>query len=72
MSLTGRRNPDSRKCLDGIEITGVFFLFAVIGAIALFFVITEVTETRGRSLETLEEDVETGRIFSIRKASLVH
>jgi major inositol transporter-like SP family MFS transporter len=50
----------------------VFFLFAVIGAIALFFVITQVTEIRGRSLETLEEDVETGRIFSIRKASLVH
>jgi hypothetical protein len=34
-------------------------LFAVIGVIALFFVITQVSETRGRSLETLEEDVET-------------
>jgi hypothetical protein len=70
MSLTGQRDPDSRKCLDGIGITGVFFLFAVIGAIALFFVITQVTEIRGRSLETLEEDVET--VFSMRKASLVH
>jgi MFS transporter, SP family, major inositol transporter len=53
-------------------ITGVFFLFAVIGVIALFFVITQVSETRGRSLETLEEDVETVRIFNIRRASRVH
>ncbi len=44
----------------------MFFLFAVIGAIALYFVITQVPETRGRSLETLEEDVETGRIVNIR------
>jgi hypothetical protein len=58
--------------VDGIGITGVFFLFAVIGAIALLFVITQVPETRGRSLETLEEDVESGAIFSIGKASPVH
>jgi MFS family permease len=60
--------------VDGIGITGVFFIFAAIGAIALFFVITQVPETRGRSLEALEEDVETGAIFNIRKASpvLVH
>jgi MFS transporter, SP family, major inositol transporter len=56
----------------GIGITGVFFLFAVIGAIALFFVITQVPETRGRSLESLEEDVETGAIFNIRRAHPVH
>jgi major inositol transporter-like SP family MFS transporter len=55
--------------VDGIGITGVFFLFAVIGAIALIFVITQVPETRGRSLEALEEDVETGRIYNIRKAA---
>ena len=54
--------------VDGIGITGVFFLFAGIGAIALIFVITQVPETRGRSLETLEEDVESGAIFKIRKA----
>ena len=58
--------------VDGIGITGVFFMFAAIGAIALVFVITQVPETRGRSLESLEEDVETGAIFSIRKASAVH
>jgi MFS transporter, SP family, major inositol transporter len=50
----------------------VFFLFAVIGVIALFFVITQVSETRGRSLATLEEDVETVRILNIRRASRVH
>jgi major inositol transporter-like SP family MFS transporter len=56
----------------GIGITGVFFLFAGIGVVALIFVITQVPETRGRSLESLEEDVETGAIFNIRQASRVH
>jgi MFS transporter, SP family, major inositol transporter len=55
--------------VDGLGITGVFFLFAGIGAIALIFVITQVPETRGRSLEALEEDVESGAIFNIRKAA---
>jgi MFS family permease len=55
-----------------IGITGVFFTFAVIGAIALLFVFTQVPETRGRSLESLEEDVETGAIFSMRTANRVH
>src|SRR4051794_37006952 len=61
--------------VDGIGITKVFFMFAVIGAIALVFVFTQVPETRGRSLESVEEDVETGAIFrNIRKPSrvLVH
>ena len=58
--------------VDGIGITGVFFMFAAIGAIALLFVITQVPETRNRSLESLEEDVETGAIFNIRKANRVH
>ena len=47
----------------------MFFLFGGIGAIALIFVITQVRETRGRSLESLEEDVETGAIYNFRKAS---
>src|SRR5918995_3133811 len=55
--------------VEGIGITGVFFLFAAIGVIALIFVITQVPETRGRSLESLEEDVETGAIYNFRKAS---
>src|SRR3954451_779482 len=55
--------------VDAIGITGVFFLFAAIGAIALIFVITQVPETRVRSLEALEEDVETGAIYNFRKAA---
>jgi len=58
--------------VEGIGITGAFFLFAAVGVIALLFVITQVPETRGRSLESLEEDVESGVIFNIRKTKRVH
>ncbi|WP_138444554.1 sugar porter family MFS transporter [Sinomonas susongensis] len=44
-------------------ITGTFFLFAAVGALALIFVITQVPESRGRTLEALEEDVTTGAIY---------
>ena len=47
----------------GIGITGSFFLFAAIGVGALLFVYTQVPETRGRSLESLEEVVTTGEIY---------
>jgi major inositol transporter-like SP family MFS transporter len=57
--------------VDGIGITGAFFLFATVGVIALIFVVTQVPETRGRSLESLEEDVESGALFNIRKPSRV-
>jgi major inositol transporter-like SP family MFS transporter len=46
-----------------VGITGSFFLFAAIGVVALLFVWTQVPETRGRSLEALEEDVSTGQIY---------
>lgn len=52
----------------GMGITGTFFLFAVVGAIALLFVATQVPETRGHTLEALEEDVSTGAIFVVAKA----
>jgi hypothetical protein len=55
---------DERRIVDTAE---VFFIFAVIGVIALFFVFTQAPETRGRSLETLEDDVETGAIFNFRR-----
>jgi MFS transporter, SP family, major inositol transporter len=42
---------------------GTFFLFAVIGVIMLGFLWHEVPETRGRSLETLEEDLLDGSIY---------
>ncbi|WP_426302326.1 sugar porter family MFS transporter [Arthrobacter sp. R-11] len=52
----------------GVGITGTFFLFAVVGAIALVFVVTQVPETRGHTLEALEEDVSTGAIFVVAKS----
>ena len=42
---------------------GTFFLFAAIGVIMLGFLWHEVPETRGRSLETLEEDLLDGSIY---------
>jgi MFS transporter, SP family, major inositol transporter len=42
---------------------GTFFLFAVIGVIMLGFLWHEVPETRGRSLESLEETLLDGEIF---------
>ncbi|KAB1641627.1 sugar porter family MFS transporter [Gulosibacter chungangensis] len=48
--------------IENMGITGTFFLFAGVGVIALIFVITQVPETRGRTLEALEEDVTTGAI----------
>jgi sugar porter (SP) family MFS transporter len=50
----------------GVGITGSFFLFAVIGVVALLFVWKQVPETRGRSLEALEEDVSTGAIYVVK------
>jgi major inositol transporter-like SP family MFS transporter len=43
--------------------TGTFFLFAGIGVIMLGFLWHEVPETRGRSLEHLEEDLLSGSIY---------
>jgi MFS transporter, SP family, major inositol transporter len=51
----------------GVGITGTFFLFAVVGALALVFVVKQVPETRGRTLEALEEDVTTGAIYLVHK-----
>ncbi|MDQ4501596.1 sugar porter family MFS transporter [Sinomonas sp. ASV322] len=48
-------------------ITGTFFLFAGVGALALIFVVTQVPESRGRTLEALEEDVTTGAIYLVHK-----
>ena len=38
-----------------INISGTFFVFAAIGALSLLFIWTMVPETRGRTLEQLEE-----------------
>jgi major inositol transporter-like SP family MFS transporter len=49
--------------ISAVGITGSFFLFAAVGAVALLFVWTQVPETRGRTLEALEDDVATGQIY---------
>ena len=49
--------------VDGMGITGTFFLFGALNVIALIFVATQIPETRGRTLESLDEDVTTGAIF---------
>lgn len=50
----------------GVGITGTFFLFAGVGVLALIFVATQVPETRGRTLEAVEEGVTTGALYTIR------
>ncbi|NQX25975.1 sugar porter family MFS transporter [Microbacteriaceae bacterium VKM Ac-2854] len=51
--------------IAGVGITGTFFLFGVVGVLALIFIYTQVPETRGRTLEALEEDVTTGAIYTV-------
>lgn len=55
--------------IETIQITGTFFMFAAVGAIALVFVITQVPETRGITLEKLEEDVTTGAIHTVTRTT---
>lgn len=43
---------------------GTFFLFALVGVIMLGFLWHEVPETRGRTLEGLEEDLLDGKIYN--------
>jgi sugar porter (SP) family MFS transporter len=53
--------------VDAVGITGTFFLFAAVGALVVVFVVTQVPETRGKSLEELEVGVTTGTIFIDKK-----
>ncbi len=50
--------------VEAIGITGTFFMFGVVGIFALIFVYTQAPETRGRTLEEVEEDVTTGAIYT--------
>lgn len=54
--------------MAAVGISGTFFLFAVVGAIALVFVITQVPETRGITLEKLEEGVSSGTVYDFKAA----
>ena len=55
------------QMVASLGITVVFFLFAGINLVALIFVRTQVPETRGRTVEGLEEDVTTGQIYVVKK-----
>ncbi|AZG48466.1 sugar porter family MFS transporter [Gordonia insulae] len=50
--------------VEAIGITGTFFMFGVIGLFAIGFVYTQAPETRGRTLEEVEDDVTTGAIYT--------
>lgn len=52
--------------VDGIGITGSFFMLAVFNLIAFIFMFRLLPETRGRTLEEIEEDVTTGAIYAVR------
>jgi MFS transporter, SP family, major inositol transporter len=52
--------------LAAVGLTGAFFLFAGVGAVALTFIATQVPETRGRTLEGLEAEIVSGRAFRRR------
>ena len=53
--------------IAGIGINGSFFSFAAVNAVAAVVMWKFLPETRGRSLEAVEEDVTTGAIFTVRK-----
>lgn len=50
--------------VSGVGITVTFLIFAVVGAFALGFVAKFVPETRGRSLEELDQAIFSGQIFN--------
>lgn len=58
--------------ISSVGITGTFTMFFFIGVGAILFVWRLVPETRGRSLEALEEDVITGAINTITKSQRSH
>ena len=49
--------------IASIGLSMSFVVFAVLNAIAFFFVLACVPETKGRTLEQLEADVMSGEIF---------
>lgn len=59
------------QIVEGIGSTPTFLLFAGVNALSLFFVWRAVPETKGRSLERLEEDFRTQAIRTVpRKVRL--
>ncbi|QAY59659.1 MFS transporter [Microbacterium protaetiae] len=54
------------------SLGGTFGLLAVVGVLGILFIYRFVPETRGRTLEALEEDVTTGTINIITASQRVH
>lgn len=52
--------------IAALGISGTFFLFGGIGIIALVFIAKMLPETRGRTLENIEEGVTTGSIYVVK------
>ena len=53
--------------IASIGINGSFFSFAAVNAVAALVMWKFLPETRGRTLEAVEEDVTTGAIFTVNK-----
>lgn len=51
------------RIIENIGLSGSFFVFAALNVVAFLFFFKFVPETRGRTLEQLEEDVTTGAIY---------
>ena len=54
------------------SLGGTFGLLAAVGVLGVLFIYRFVPETRGRTLEALEEDVTTGAINIITVSQKVH
>jgi major inositol transporter-like SP family MFS transporter len=52
---------------EGVGISGTFFMFAFIGIFAVIFVKVYLPETRGKTLEELEEQFHTGDTAALRR-----
>lgn len=55
--------------VDGIGITGSFFMLAVFNLVAFGFMRKFLPETRGRTLEEIEEGVTTGDIYRVSRSA---
>lgn len=54
------------SAVEAIGISGTFFVFGIVGIGAIVFIATMVPETRGRTLESIEEGVTTGAIYTVQ------